>query len=477
MPEPQSSDPKPADTPSVVSKAEPPDLTFKNVMRDIWEGIYALLYTPFYIRLVAPILVLGESVAVKAIIARVPYTEIDFKAYMQQIAQIKAGELDYAYIFGDTGALVYPAGHVQIYYYLIDFLTYHGENVIMGQKFFGWVYVMTYALCVVVYAMADMPPWTVMMLVLSKRLHSIYVLRMFNDCFTTLAMVLCVFFLQQAASYKKQTRVSSLLTYSASIVFSFAVSIKMNALLYLPGFFVVLYLLTDEVFSTLMCHLGVMAATQIAIAWSFLQPLTYTPAAHAIRMNYLAGAYDFSRQFLYKWTVNWKFVLEDLFLDHRFGFALLLIQVVFLLVFIFSQAVTHKTLGKSVSQTVRDFFRIATPTLSPTAIINDPSRAPRFVVFVMVFSNLIGVLCARSLHYQFLSWYAWLLPLLLSLTGVGMFVSTGLWLLHEWCWNVFPATAVSSGTLIVILAFVVGAVWKRGDAIFQMTVDEEKKDQ
>lgn len=37
-------------------------------------------------------------------------TEIDWKAYMQQIVQYRSGERDYTLIKGDTGPLVYPAG-------------------------------------------------------------------------------------------------------------------------------------------------------------------------------------------------------------------------------------------------------------------------------------------------------------------------------------------------------------------------------
>ena len=39
-------------------------------------------------------------------------TEIDWKAYMQQIAQYRSGERDYTLIKGDTGPLVYPAGKI-----------------------------------------------------------------------------------------------------------------------------------------------------------------------------------------------------------------------------------------------------------------------------------------------------------------------------------------------------------------------------
>jgi len=50
-------------------------------------------------------------------------TEIDWIAYMQEVAGFLSGDWDYANLRGDTGPLVYPAGFVYIYsalYYITD---------------------------------------------------------------------------------------------------------------------------------------------------------------------------------------------------------------------------------------------------------------------------------------------------------------------------------------------------------------------
>lgn len=76
----------------------------------------------------------------------------------------------------------------------------------------------------------EVPPYILPLLCLSKRLHSIYVLRLFNDCWTQL------FVLSACWLYiKRRWTVGSL-------VYALALSVKMNALLYLPGILTIITL-------------------------------------------------------------------------------------------------------------------------------------------------------------------------------------------------------------------------------------------
>lgn len=86
------------------------------------------------------------------------------------------------------------------------------------------VYLLTQAVVMLLYAKSEaMPPYLHIFLSLSKRLHSIYILRLFNDCWTMLIAYGAVYLLMNR-------RVA------ASIAtFSFAVSTKMNVLLFAPG--------------------------------------------------------------------------------------------------------------------------------------------------------------------------------------------------------------------------------------------------
>lgn len=44
-----------------------------------------------------------------------PDTEIDWKAYMEEVEGVEEGEYDYSKLKGQTGPLVYPGGFVWIF--------------------------------------------------------------------------------------------------------------------------------------------------------------------------------------------------------------------------------------------------------------------------------------------------------------------------------------------------------------------------
>lgn len=58
---------------------------------------------------------------------------------MQEVEGFLNGTLDYQYLKGDTGPLVYPAGFVYIFS-LFYFVTDHGNDVLTAQ----WIFVALY---------------------------------------------------------------------------------------------------------------------------------------------------------------------------------------------------------------------------------------------------------------------------------------------------------------------------------------------
>jgi alpha-1,3-mannosyltransferase len=72
---------------------------------------------------------------------------------------------------------------------------------------------------------------------------------------------------------------------------------------------------------------------------------------------------------------------------------------------------------------------------------------------------VIGLLFARSLHYQFYAYLAWATPFLLWTAYPNLLVVLPLWLAQEWAWNVFPSTPLSSSVVVSVLAITVAAAF------------------
>lgn len=96
------------------------------------------------------------------------------------------------------------------------------------------------------------------------------------------------------------------------LFYSLALSVKMNALLYLPGLLVVLF--RKKGLLATLGHGILIAVVQALLAIPFLQHYPY---------SYFTNAYDLSRVFLYQWTVNWRFLKEEWFLHPTFAKILL----------------------------------------------------------------------------------------------------------------------------------------------------------
>ena len=76
-----------------------------------------------------------QQTADTAIVRYVPYTEIDWEAYMQEVDMWQAGERDDVKIHGSTGPLVYPAGVLYLFG-MLKILTKDGTDVRQAQYIF-----------------------------------------------------------------------------------------------------------------------------------------------------------------------------------------------------------------------------------------------------------------------------------------------------------------------------------------------------
>lgn len=170
-------------------------------------------------------------------------TEIDWTTYMQQVSLYISGERDYTLIKGSTGPLVYPAAHVYVYT-ILYYLTDGGRDVFYGQILFMIIYITALGMVMLCYQQAGAPPYLFPLLVLSKRLHSIFLLRLFNDGIAALAMWGAVLLFMN----RKWT--------AGVVVWSSGVAVKMTLLLLAPAIAVVTVLSLGLLPST---RLGVLA--------------------------------------------------------------------------------------------------------------------------------------------------------------------------------------------------------------------------
>ena len=127
----------------------------------------------------------------------------------------------------------------------------------------------------------------------------------------------------------------------------------MSALLYLPGVLVVLFKRSGA-FSTAL-HVLLFILTQVAIGSEFL--LTYP-------RSYLKYSYELGRVFLFKWTVNWRFVSEETFLSSTWARGLLIGQLATLLAFAaFKWCRKDGSAFAVVARGLRSPFKVPSPVI------------------------------------------------------------------------------------------------------------------
>lgn len=386
---------------------------------------------------------------------------------MQEVTTYQEGERDYVNIRGGTGPLVYPAGFLYLYSWFkslairgrdggdlqSDPLGLHGSTSAEAIQRIQWVFVVLYLFnSVIVLALyqrvlermrqkqqqsscATMTVWywrvAMGLTCLSKRVHSIFVLRLFNDAPAMILLHLSMYLFACCDAWAL-----------GCVAFSLAVSIKMNVLLFAPGLLLLLLQKNQSLFGTIK-HLSICALVQLVLGWPFLS--TYP-------ISYIKKAFEFDRVFFFKWTVNWKFLPEELFVSKPMALLLLTCHLGTLIF------LARKWWKSSISQRGETKAR---EWLSWTKANKDNLQlSPEYVIYTMFVSNYIGIAFARTLHYQFYCWYFYSLPILLwvatkrfpspdTTTMTCFYLTTNILALIgiEYAFNIFPATEKSSMVL------------------------------
>ena len=290
------------------------------------------------------------------------------------------------------------------------------------------------------------------LLCLSKRIHSIYVLRLFNDgvCMLLLYAAVLLF------TYRHWR--------SGCALFAAAFSVKMNIALFIPA--LAGLLLADLGFLGALPCVFLCGAITVAVGVPFL--LTDWRA-------YLNGSFDLTRVFSHRWSVNFKWVpcaplpagqetlLQDcagLFTSKQFSLGMLLLHLSLLAAFTalfygWYQRRQRRAGGGGDGKKGRE------AAAGATLLSNNQQ------VTILFTANFVGVACSRSLHFQFYVWYYHTLPFLLWSTRLPFVLKLALLAGIEAAWNPWvgdTSTPESSLLLTVchavsVLALLHG-VWK-----------------
>jgi alpha-1,3-mannosyltransferase len=365
---------------------------------------------------------------------------------------------------------VYPAGHLYAYRALRDFagtkpgvaLETDPLGLLRVQAVFLVAYVATAALTLdVAGQLRAGAPWAAALFSLSWRLHSLFLLRGFNDCLSALA---------GAAALSLLVRRRWLL---GALAWSAGVSVKMNGLLVLPALGLVLLRNTGPLRTA--AYLAAAAALQVAVAVPFLRADARAYLGKAFELGRGCGngwppgsATDAAGLFLHRWSVNWAFLPYDVFSSGVWKNALLVGHVGALLALahwrwsaaregglpgVVARVWNHfwwgglhgsgeggtsgggggtsaSGGGSSSSRARRSGTPLRrragaalphpqpqsrlpnAPALAPALLSGAFTDSPARIAWPLLTANFVGVVFARSLHYQFYAWYAFTLPLL-----------------------------------------------------------------
>lgn len=165
-------------------------------------------------------------------------------------------------------------------------------------------------------------------------------------------------------------------------------------------------------------------------------------------------------------SVNFKFVPEPIFVSRGFALFLLAAHLILLAIFAHYRWCRHEGGLSSLIHSRLVQLKLRTAYLSSFSLrqFNNCSTVmalkTEHIVTTMFVGNFIGIVCARSLHYQFYSWYFYSLPYLLWRTTFPTWLRLILFMAVEFCWNIYPSNVYSSLLLLCVHLTILGGLWK-----------------
>ena len=235
------------------------------------------------------------------------------------------------------------------------------------------------------------------------------------------------------------------------------------------------------------------------VAGVLLQLVLGAPFLLSHPASYLSRAFELSRVFMHQWSVNFQFLQPEQFESKRLAVLLLGAHLGLLLAFAHwrwcantgglphTMQVCLQRLSQPAGRQPRKMagpgMVSRTPAqqdqLQPSTAVAEVMRQtsaetvlaqahlrslerPAFAqdsLLVIFSGTFIGIVCSRTLHYQFYSWYFHMLPFLLWHGTLWLPARTGIFFCIESVWNVYPPTAESSGVLLVCHFVLLLSLW------------------
>jgi len=159
-----------------------------------------------------------------------------------------------------------------------------------------------------------------------------------------------------------------------------------------------------------------------------------------------------------------------------FASTLLILHVMTLYIFIDKKWLSPIKRANGDKNSIQLLIQIIKDKTTKTNVIQMPDLKLEHMIYILSTSNYIGCVFSRSLHYQFLSWYHWSIPVMLSYglktknkndsTKKKLFkiILAFVWYgLHELCWNIYMPKWWSSLLLTSLNSLLLALVYVNYD--------------
>ena len=369
-----------------------------------------------------PLLDLWTSLVFKAVCGP---NNIDLMAYIEQSNHYldSPDGADYTKLLSECGPVAYPGAAVY-FYSLVNLISGRNVTWAFGQYMHIVLDVFRMWLLVKVYKRAFGPRfarerkgYVLALLLLQAKYKFASVVFNFNDTVMQLIALIGIYFHLRSNFWL------------GAFFMGCAASVKMSALLHVPGILLVVAF-----------ERGLLWAPLYLIAFFGVQLLFGLEFILKNAKGYFDMAYDFGRKFDQSESVNFHYISQETQHSKWFEALLLSLHLGFLVIFLLFKWTGQGDSQKSVPWAARFFkdIRLFPMTFERRTV------DPYYALLIILTSNFIGMVFSRGTHQQFYAWYSFSFPFLLDACSetFGPLAQLAILVTLELAWSVnFPHRA------------------------------------